>query len=135
MNPKKVEIVSIDTNVVLRFLVKGDSSLNESAEKIFLQAEAGELRLYLDEVILAEVIWVLTSFYKMKKEDIGKSLSKLLTCKWILNQRKELMTLAVSMYTKTKLHYPDCWLYVVTNNLGHGLRTFDLDLMKMAREK
>src|SRR3989344_5674091 len=132
MGQKKVEVIGIDTNVLLRFLLEDNPTLYDQAKKIFKKAEDGLTKVYLDEVILAEAIWVLFSVYKIEKQMICKIMTKLLVCKWLINSRKELMLRAMSLWSKTKLHYPDCWLYVVTNNSEFELRTFDLDLMRLA---
>lgn len=131
MKPKRVEIICIDTNVVLRFLMKGGSNLHERAVEIFKRAEGGDIKLYLDEVILAEVIWVLLSFYKMEKQEVGNVMSKLVACKWIVNSRKELMIEALGMWSKKKLSYIDSWFFVMSRDLGLRIESFDLGLMAM----
>lgn len=133
MKPKKVETICIDTNVVLRFLVKGDSNLHERATEIFKRAEGGGVKLYLDEVILAEVIWVLLSFYKMEKREVENVVSKLVACKWIINFRKELMVEALGMWSKMKLSYIDCWFFVISRNLEFKMESFDLALMTVGK--
>ena len=134
MGQKNPEIVCLDTNIVLRFLLKDDSVLSQRAEKIFRQAELGILKLYMDEVILAESIWVLLSSYKLEKQNVCHILTKFLSARWLVNPRKRLMVSALTLFSKTRLHYPDCWLFTVTNNLGHRLETFDLGLQRMVRD-
>lgn len=135
MAPKKIEIVSIDTNVLLRFLLKDNPVLYDQAKKIFEKAGDGLTKVYLDEVILAEAIWVLLSVYKLEKQVICQTMTKLLTVKWLVNPRKELMIAALTLFSKTRLHYPDCWLYVVAKDLGHKVETFDSDLVKLTARK
>lgn len=135
MKQKKIDRVCLDTNVLLRFLLEDDSVLYKQAKKIFKEAERGQLLIYLDEVILAEAIWVLLSVYKLEKRVICQTMTKLLVCKWLVNPRKELMLKAIGLWSRTKLHYPDCWLFLLSESLGFEMKTFDLDLMRMGREK
>ena len=135
MEEKRTDSVCLDTNVLLRFLLEDDSVLYIQAKKVFKEAERGQLLIYLDEVILAEAIWVLLSVYKLEKQVICQIMTKLLVCKWLVNPRKELMLKSIGLWAKTKLHYPDCWLFILSGSLGFGMKTFDLDLMRMAREK
>lgn len=135
MVQEKVEIICIDTNVLLRFLLEDNPVLYNQAKKIFKKAESGLAKVYLDEVILAETIWVLLSVYKLEKQVICQTMTKFLTVKWLVNPRKELMIAALALFSKTKLHYPDCWLYVVANDLDHRIETFDLDLMRLVSSK
>ena len=58
--------ILIDANIVIRFLLNDSPKLSRKAKAIFRQAEAGEIKLFFDEVIVAEIIWTLSSFYKMK---------------------------------------------------------------------
>lgn len=134
MKQKEAERICVDTNILLRFLLEDDSALHGQAKKIFKKAEDGLLEIYLDEVILAETIWVLLSVYKLEKQEICQAMTKLLTCKWLINPRKEPILKAIGLWSKTKLHYPDCWLYVVARSLNYKLETFDLALLRMARE-
>ena len=46
MKVKKVETICVDSNVVLRFLLSGDSVLSDSAKKIFKDAEDGKIKIY-----------------------------------------------------------------------------------------
>ena len=135
MKVKKVETICVDSNVVLRFLLSGDSVLSDSAKKIFKDAEDGKIKIYLDEVILAEVIWVLLSFYKMAKVEVCGRMAKLVVCRWIVNPRKELIVNALAIWSKTKLSYIDCWLFTFCRDSGFRMRTFDLALMRVVGEK
>lgn len=135
MKQKRAKKVCLDTNVLLRFLLEDNIVLHNKAKKTFDAAEAGEVQIYLDEVILAETIWVLLSVYKLEKQLICQTMTKMLACKWLVNPRKNLMLKAIGLWSKTKLHYPDCWLFVLSTDAGFEMETFDLALMKMAREK
>lgn len=135
MKQKKVEKVCLDTNVLLRFLLEDNVVLHNKAKKTFGEAEAGKIQIYLDEVILAETIWVLLSVYKLEKQLICQTITKILACKWLVNPRKNLMLKAMGLWSKTNLHYPDCWLFVLSTDAGFEMETFDLDLMRMAGEK
>lgn len=135
MVKKKIEIVCIDTNVLLRFLLEDNPVLYDRAKKIFEKAGDGSTKVYLDEVILAEAIWVLLSVYKLEKQVICQTMTKFLTVKWLVNPRKKLMVAALALFSKTKLHYPDCWLYVVANDLSHEIETFDLDLLRLTTKE
>ena len=130
MKAKWVETVCVDSNVVLRFLLSGDSVLNDNAKELFKNGEDGKIKIYLDEVIFAEVIWVLLSFYKMEKTEVGERMAKLVACKWIVNSKKKLFAKALTTWSKAKLSYVDCWLYVLSRDLGLQMKTFDLALMR-----
>ena len=54
----------IDANVILRFLTKDPPEMPERSARLNAKAERGEVSLYISPLVLAEVIWVLKSFYR-----------------------------------------------------------------------
>ena len=54
----------LDANVILRFLTKDPPEMAERSARLMAQAERGEVSLYVSLLVLAEVIWVLMSFYR-----------------------------------------------------------------------
>src|SRR5438874_9333804 len=61
----------IDTNVILRFLVGEPADQAALAAALFRRAEAGLVTLTVDEVVVAEVIWTLKSFYHLPRREIS----------------------------------------------------------------
>lgn len=121
-------LVIIDTNVVLRLVFADDSKLSAQAKEIFDQAEAGEIRIYLDEVVIAETIWVLSSFYRQQKQDIIARLKDLISQRWIVNPRKKLVSAALDLFSETNLSYIDAWILSVSRQRKIELKTFDQKL-------
>lgn len=127
----KKPIVTIDTNVLLRFLRNDHPALSLMAKKIFDRAYNDDINIYLDEVILAETVWVLSSHYKTPKHLIVDKLLEQLYFDWIINPRKKLMIKALGLFGKTNLSYIDCWIFTVNQSLGTSLETLDNNLKKL----
>lgn len=130
-----IKTILIDANIVIRFLLNDHSTLSPVAKAIFLKAQKGETRIYFDEVILAEVIWTLSSFYKIKKNMIIDQLEKLLSQNWIINPKKNSLIKALTLYRSSNLDYIDCWLFTVSQIQKTALVTFDSDLKKMINKR
>ena len=73
-----METYLLDANVVLRFLRRDEPNMAAAADALFIRAEHGEVRLVLDSVILAEVVFVLRSFYKVEREAIADAIQGLI---------------------------------------------------------
>jgi predicted nucleic acid-binding protein len=71
--------VFVDTNVFLRFFVKDVESLYEKARALFEKAEAGKVKLETSELVIAEIVWVLESFYGFTRKEITDVLTTLLS--------------------------------------------------------
>lgn len=121
----------VDANIIIRFLLDDHFQLSVLAKSIFLKAQKGAHKIYFDEVIVAEVIWTLSSFYKIKKADLVDKLEKLISQGWVINPKKNLILKALNLYNSSNLHYIDCWILVVSKSLNLPLRTFDKNLEKI----
>ena len=73
-----METYLLDANVVLRFLRRAQPVMAAAADALFARAERDEVRLVLDSLILAEVVFGLQSFYKLGREAIADALLDLI---------------------------------------------------------
>ena len=106
--------ICIDTNIIIRFLQDDHPELSPKAREIIRGAESGKYQIYIDEVMLAETIWVLSSHYKWSKPEVIEKLHQLISRKWAVNSRKNLIYRVFELYLKTNLSYIDCWLAEVS---------------------
>src|SRR3989344_1655210 len=83
--------IIVDANVIIRFLLNDHPRLSPIATSLFYKAQKKLINVYLDEVILAEVIWTLSSFYKIKKADLIENIEKFLSQDWVVSKKKDLI--------------------------------------------
>jgi len=69
--------VAVDTNVVVRFLVRDDEKQAALVYKRLKQAEVQKERLTVSLLVVLETIWVLESAYERTREEILESFSTL----------------------------------------------------------
>lgn len=119
----------LDTNVVLRFLRK-DEALHATSKVMFERAAASGQRLVLLDVVVAEVIFVLGSFYKCSRLEIAEALSALLDHDAIGVPNAEIVHDALVRYTGTNLHFVDCYLAAMGKAADREVCTFDQGLAK-----
>lgn len=129
-----MKIVAVDTNVVLRYLLADHPALSQKAKKLFKAAEQRKLRLFLDEVVLAEVVWTLSSFHKISKVKISDSLRVLLSQNWLFCRRKKLMLEALKNFAEKNIDYIDAWLFSVAKKLNFQISSFDKDFDRLNRK-
>lgn len=126
-----MKTILVDANVVIRFLLNDHETFSPKAKSIFLKAQEGKIKIYLDEVIVAEVIWTLSSFYKIGKTDLVDRMKKIISQDWIVNPRKTALIKAIDLYDSSNLDYIDCWVFAVGKSRGIILETFDKNLNKL----
>lgn len=124
----------VDTNIIVRFLLSDHKTLSTQARTLFTRAQEGKHFIYLDDVVIAEVVWVLSSFYRVPRADIAIKLEQLIGQDWIENSKKSLILQALSLYRETTLHYIDCWLLATAKKYEFPLETFDRKLKRAYKQ-
>ncbi|MEZ5453060.1 MAG: type II toxin-antitoxin system VapC family toxin [Thiothrix sp.] len=70
---------AIDTNVLVRFLVQDDEKQAHISTQLLIDAEAGKQPLFVSNVVVLELMWVLRSVYEVPRDAILDSLNELLS--------------------------------------------------------
>ena len=100
----------LDTNVILRYLIRDNEALFQSVEPLFLKAEKGELTLYIHSITMAELVWTLESFYGYDKEKIVNVLIRFINAQGIEALEKETLHNALILYLDANVDYIDAYL-------------------------
>lgn len=115
----------LDANVLLRFLTGDPEDLAARSQRLMARAEAGEVTLYLSELVLAEVIWVLKSFYRHSMAEIAEVISALVSAPGIRVDDRENTVRAVELARDKNVDYIDAALALGAAARGETVCTFD----------
>lgn len=132
MNKKMKKSAWLDTNVILRFLLKEDPQLFQAVEPLFLQAEQGDLEIYIHPIIIAEIIWTLESYYEYSKEKIAEVMIQLVEAKGVVAPDKEIIVGALQDYKEKNVDFIDSYLVQYANKKG-PLTVYTLDKKHFSR--
>jgi predicted nucleic-acid-binding protein len=121
----------LDTNVMLRFLLGDHPTLSPEAKAIFEEAQSGKITLVVSELLIAEAVWVLSSYYKVSKSDIVKQLTSVIKMAGIIALGKERIVAALERFEKTSCDYVDCYFGALSVEKGHAVISFDSHFHKM----
>lgn len=124
---------TIDTNILIRFLTADDPQKADAVEKILRGAQKDEIEI--PDIIIAEVVWVLLSFYKLDKEAVIEKLEALLSLENIKTNRR-LLQRTLGVYRKYNISYTDAFLiaYSLEKGMTH-LYSYDEGLDKVEEIK
>lgn len=111
----------IDTNLIIRFLVNDDPKKISKVEKLL--KDKNNRNTLLDTVV-AEIIWVLNSYYDLDKLDIIEKLRALIHVETI-NCNAFLIDRALTLWEKNNISYIDAYLAAVAELGGMKLYTYD----------
>ena len=88
----------LDTNVLVRYLVKDDKKQAERAGAYIRKTAVNGEGCFINSIVLCELVWVLESAYQYKKETIADVLERILATKQFEFERKDLTRQAVHEY-------------------------------------
>jgi predicted nucleic-acid-binding protein len=118
---------AVDTNVLVRLIVRDDRRQAEIAEQ-FVSRGA-----WISHLVLAEMSWVLDSVYELPPEQIATAVEMLLNHEHLTIQDAEVVTAALENFRKRPgVTFSDYLIVEIARKGGHvPLGTFDRDLAKL----
>ena len=122
----------LDANVVLRFLLADEPNQSPKARALFTLAEEGGVRLRLSHVAVAELVWVLSSFYEFSHAEVGTKLRSLLLHKGVEIDEQSVILNALDRFARVNVDFPDCYAAALAASCATSLTSYDRDFRKFA---
>lgn len=97
----------------------------ERAARLMAEAERGEVALYISLLTLAEIIWVLKSFYRYSMSAITHVIVSLVSAPGIEVDNRELIIRAVGLARDQNVDFADAYLALQAAARGEKVCTFD----------
>lgn len=126
-----MENIFIDTNLFIRYILEDNEEQVDKVEALFKLAEEKRINLETNWFIIAEIEWILSSFYKFSKKQIFKALSKVLNLNFIKIDKKDLLIKATKIYVKKNVDLVDCLNYILAKDRKLKIASFDHDFDKL----
>lgn len=123
------KLPAIDTNVIIRFLTSDSPTQAAAAERLF--KESPPKSLFIPDLIIAEIIYVLLSFYQLPKSEVIEKINILLDFRQF-KTNKRLIKKALEIYEDYNISFADSYLCALVI-LGKNklVYSFDKKLMKV----
>lgn len=125
-------MIGLDTNVLVRFLVRDDEDQFERARRLIRrQAQDGE-GVHISLLVLLETEWVLRSRYKFNKGEILGTFSELLSAMDMSFEGEPSIEEALFVWKDSPAQFADCLIGARHRALGcAATATFDGDALKL----
>ncbi len=126
-------MIGIDTNVLVRYLVRDDQAQFDKARRLINRELAQGESVLVSLVGLLETEWVLRSRYELMKAEIIAAFSSLLDAAELTFEDEPSVEQAVYTWRDASAEFADC--LISARNLGLGCRataTFDGKALKIA---
>jgi predicted nucleic-acid-binding protein len=103
----------IDTNVFIRFLTEEKDKISDEFLNFFNDLKRGKIKVKLLDLVFFQIIFVLKSFYKVKKEEIIEVMREILSFKGIYTKNKKMLERTLELWERHSDDIIDC--YIVAN--------------------
>lgn len=124
-------MIALDTNVLVRFLLEDDDAQFRAATAVIARAGRSGEELFVSDVVLCEVCWVLSARYELSKLEIIALIKKLLHARQLTFRASDVLMRALQAYTAGKGDFAD---YVIREDAVaagcDSVATFDKALLK-----
>lgn len=122
-------MITVDANVILRYLLEDVPDMTSEAQRIIEDNE-----VFLLNEVIAEIIYVLEHVYKIQREIITQTLIKLFQSPNIRTNEGNVLLIALDCFGKKKIDFVDSLLYAFSKIRNHQVFAFDRQLRKFISE-
>ena len=125
-------MLGIDTNVLVRFLVRDDETQFEKARKLIKREVAAGRRVFVNQLVLMETEWVLRSRYVVPKNQIIEAISDLLSATDVQFEDEPVIEEALFIWKDSTADFADCLIGAKNRRMGcRATATFDAKASKL----
>ena len=108
-------MIGLDTNVLVRYLTQDDETQFKIAAKLIESAKAGGL--YVSDVVLCELVWVMEDCYGHARKEVAKLLENVLLTRVFVFQSQAELWSALADFRTGKGDFSD---YLIGPNSHDG---------------
>ena len=118
-------MIGIDTNVLVRFIVRDDPDQALVASRLINEVLSPEEKGFISSVVICELVWVLRKVLKVPKESILSVLNMLLESSVFEIEHRQCASYAVRDYANGVADFSDYYLAEIGCEAGCLTATFD----------
>lgn len=124
----------VDANVIVRFLTEDSPALSPRSLQLFRRAADGELVLRVTSLVVAEVVWVLGSFYRWARSEIADGISGFLAGDGLDVEDLGLVLRALQVMSAANVSYVDAYLAESARRAHEPVASFDRSFVRLKVE-
>ncbi len=124
-------MIALDTNVLVRFVVADDAQQGERARALIAKAVAREEKLFVSDLVLCELVWVLESAYRFSRPVVARTLVRILAARALAFRDSAALARSVEAFSRGKGDFADYVVLAHARDAGcESVATFDRALLK-----
>ena len=106
----KQDLYFLDTNIFLRTLIKEDEKTFAECIALFKLLEDGQIQAYTNILVIAEINFVLSSYYKFPKQKVATALESIVQTPKLKIVDDLDAAWGISLFAKENIKFIDCLL-------------------------
>lgn len=122
--------VFLETSVFIRYLAADDDKKFKDCQKFFELIEKGKIRPYTSNIVILEILFVLTRLYRFAKKEALDAIEKLLDLRNLTLIETTNTKRAIEIFKQHNIKFPDC-LIATQVPAGTKLVSYDADFSKI----
>lgn len=125
-------MIGLDTNVLVRYIMQDDPKQSPMATRL-VESLTGDQPGFVPLVAVVELVWVLSSSYRLTREQQVEALDLLLRSREIVVDRADLVLQAQRRFARGGADFADCLIERIAQAQGcRTTMTFDAGAAKAA---
>ena len=124
--------VYADTNLFIRFFTGDSDNQSQESKKFLDQVSRGKYELFICDLIVAEIIYVLESIYHLDRNEVVEKILAIAETDNTIIENRQVILGALDLYEEKNIDFIDAYLasHSVKNNCD-TIFTFDKDFRKI----
>ncbi len=114
-------MIGLDTNVLVRYLTQDDAVQSAKTNQLIEQTITDGNRFFINQIVLCELVWVLTRAYNYPKSDVVQVIEKILLTRHFEIEDKNTVSQALNYYKTSRADFADC--LIGAKNSKNGCET------------
>ena len=102
-------MIFLDTNIILRFILKDHPIYSPKAEEIIKKIDNGEVKVYISWPTILEVVFVLQNSIKLPKKDITEKLLQIFHLENVALAQENLIDTVFGYYVDKNISLTDAY--------------------------
>jgi len=125
-----VDKLFLETSIFIRYFTEDDPRKFQDCVRLLEIIEKGKLRPYTSNIVVFEILFVLTRIYQFSKKDVIEAIKKILTLRNLALIEKTNTKRAIKLFEKYSIKFPDC---LIATQIPQGVKivTYDDDFKKI----
>jgi predicted nucleic acid-binding protein len=119
----------VDTNILVRHLTGDPPAMAARATALL----ASDSEMYLVDLVVAEAVYVLESFYKAPRDQVATAMRSLVAMRSMVTVDPALLLRAIEVYEVDRLDFAEAYLVACAESTGVGrIASFDRSIDRVS---